>query len=446
MKLRIVCLLILLSHFTVAQKQTKGVLQRIKCVADSSQQYALYLPSGYSSERKYPVIIFLDPAARGAFPVEKYQLVADEYGVVMAGSFNSKNFDPASSFESFVTLYNDLKQNYAINTALVWVAGFSGGARAASAIALAYPQVSGVIACGAGFAGIQDISPENLKAYAAIVGNTDMNFGELLEDHDYLERSGINNVLFTFEGGHDWPPLLSMRLALLWMTDRPNKINTVSEEFDSLIWKRINQKAEAGLFYAAWLEVKQLEKIPILQPKATVISNEISRHKSFAADKKYFEEVMDEERKYMNEFSLAFNQLLLQSGVVRIENEPWLQKAAKVEQMCKSKSSYKQLSGKRCADHSVRSCLEYYFQLMSSREYGKAAVLAEVMLCFDSKSSNTLFLIARAEAGAGNKKGCERSFKKAVKKGLVLNKWIEEDLLLLQVLSQEEIKKMFAGK
>ncbi|MEI2738164.1 MAG: hypothetical protein V9F01_05220 [Chitinophagaceae bacterium] len=446
MTLRIFGLLIFLSHFTAAQNRTKGVSQRVECVADSSQQYALYLPSCYSSERKFPVIIFLDPAARGAFPVEKYHLVSEEYGVVMAGSYNSKNFDAASSFESFTAIYNDLKQHYSIDSAMIWVAGFSGGSRAASAIALTYPQVSGVIACGAGFAGMQDISPKNLKAYAAIVGDRDMNFGELLEDQDYMDELNINNILFTFEGGHDWPPLTPMRLALLWITDKPDKINTVSEEFDSLIWKQVNQKVEAGFFYAAWLEVKQLEKIPLLKSRAGLISNKIDQHKNFAADKKHFEEVMEEERKYMNEFSLVFNQLLLQSGTGSIEKEVWLQKARRIEQMCKDRNNYRQLSGKRCADHSTRSCLEYYFQLMNSREYSKAATIAEVMLYFDPKSSNTSFLVARAEAGSGNKKGCEKNLKNAIKNGLILNKRIEDDPLLLRVLSQEEIKKIFAGK
>jgi pimeloyl-ACP methyl ester carboxylesterase len=446
MRIRILSLLLLFSQLNAAQQNKAKQLQRIKCSADSTQEYALYLPSHYSLESKYPVIIFLDPAARGNFPVDKYYLLAEEYGVIMAGSFNSKNFDEASSFESFVTIYNDLMQRHSVDTQMVWVAGFSGGSRASSAIAMAYPQISGVIACGAGFAGTQEISTKNLKAYAAIVGDKDMNFGELLENNEYLDEIGISNILLVFDGGHDWPPVTKMSLAFLWLKDNPDKINTVSERFDSVIWNSINLKVDSGFLYAAWTEAKQLERIPILKQKASLMAIEIANHKNFIADRNSFEQVMEEERKYMNEFSIAFNQLLIQNSVVSLEKDAWLQKAERVKQMKKDQSGNKQLSGKRCYDHSTRSCLEYYFQLMNRMEYNKAATIAEVMLCFDPQSSNTCLMMARAEAGAGSKKRCERNLKYAIKRGLTLSKRIEEDDLLLSVLSAAEIRKMFERK
>ncbi len=311
---------------------------------------------------------------------------------------------------------------------------------------MAYPQISGVIACGAGFAGTQEISSKNLKAYSAIVGDKDMNFGELVEDNDYLDEIGISNILLVFDGGHDWPPVTQMSLAFLWLTDKPDKINTVSESFDSIIWNSINLKVNSGFLYAAWSEAKQLERIPILKPKASLMSIEIANHKNFVTDRNSFEQVMEEERKYMNQFSIAFNQLLIQNSVVSLEKDAWLQKAERVKQMSKDQSVYMQLSGKRCYDHSTRSCLEYYFQLMNSRDYSKAATIAELMLCFDTQSNNTCYMIARAEAGAGNKKRCERNLKDAIKRGLTLSKRIEEDDLLLSILSASEIRKMFDRK
>src|SRR6185503_20666845 len=74
-----------------------GTIKRMTCKTDSTYQYAFYLPANYTDTAFYPLIIFFDPVARGDLPLIKYKSLADEMGLIMAGSFNSKNFDPQSS-------------------------------------------------------------------------------------------------------------------------------------------------------------------------------------------------------------------------------------------------------------------------------------------------------------------------------------------------------------
>lgn len=435
------------SQQIAAQHTEIKSLLRVKCSLDSIQQYSLRLPSSYQEGRKYPVIIFLDPAARGDFPVEKYSSLADEYNLIIAGSFNSRNFEGQSSVQSFTAIFNDLIQRFSIDTQMILVAGFSGGSRAAAAIAMAYPQVTGVIACGAGFNGAENISSENLKAYAAIVGDEDMNFGELVDNSNYLEQLKINNILLTFSGGHEWPPITQLSLAFLWMTARPGKLNILSEEFASLIWKPVNMKVNSGFLYSAWLDAKQLAKIPILEAKASLLMGQVEKDKNFIADKNDFETVLEQEQNYMNGFSLMFNQLLLQKNDARdFEKAAWLMKAGELKQMRKDKDEYKQQSSRRCYDHSTRTCMEYFFLLMGSGEYRTASTVAEVLLCFDIDNSTPNYMIARAAAGMGNKKRSEKNLKEAIKKGLILNRRIEEDSLFRHVFTNEELRKLFEKK
>jgi hypothetical protein len=49
------------------------VVDSIPCENDSSQTYALYLPSHYTQEKTWPVIYAFDPLARGKLPVSLFK-------------------------------------------------------------------------------------------------------------------------------------------------------------------------------------------------------------------------------------------------------------------------------------------------------------------------------------------------------------------------------------
>ena len=56
------------------------VIERVTCVQDPKQTYALYLPSNYSETRHWPILYAFDPAARGKVPVERYREAAERFG------------------------------------------------------------------------------------------------------------------------------------------------------------------------------------------------------------------------------------------------------------------------------------------------------------------------------------------------------------------------------
>jgi poly(3-hydroxybutyrate) depolymerase len=57
-----------------AQDLPRGqVVPDVKCLADASQSYALYLPSTYSPDKAWPLLMGFHPGARGIAIVEKYR-------------------------------------------------------------------------------------------------------------------------------------------------------------------------------------------------------------------------------------------------------------------------------------------------------------------------------------------------------------------------------------
>ena len=182
------------------------VIQDVRCVADPSQGYALYIPSTYTPSRTWPVILAFDPGARGRTPVERYQAAAEQYGFIVAGSNNSRNGPMDASARAVAAMAADVGQRFAVDPKRVYAAGMSGGARVAFATAISSRGIAGVIASSAGYhdGKMRRTLPFPVFATAGT------------EDFNHLEMRMLDRELTTphrlviFEGGHTW---LSSELA-----------------------------------------------------------------------------------------------------------------------------------------------------------------------------------------------------------------------------------------
>ena len=130
-------MVVLLAH-SVAHEITQSeaiprgqIVERVEALSDSSQSYALYLPSNYTPNRKWPVLYAFDPAARGRVPVERFKEAAEKYGWIVLGSNNSRNGPWNVVVNAWNAMLTDTHQRFAIDDERSYATGFSGGARAA---------------------------------------------------------------------------------------------------------------------------------------------------------------------------------------------------------------------------------------------------------------------------------------------------------------------------
>ena len=205
--------LFFLAALTASAQQLGRVVESVKCDADPSQTYALYLPLRYAPERSWPVILAFDPRARGRVPVEIYQAAAEKFGYIIAGSNNSRNGSWAVSMAAAEAMTNDVMQNYQVDRKRLYTAGMSGGARVALGIAISSNLIAGVIASSAGY---PDSKPRKTVPFAL--------FGTAgTEDFNYLEMRQLDRTLTTphrvavFEGGHVWLSSALAMEAVEWM-------------------------------------------------------------------------------------------------------------------------------------------------------------------------------------------------------------------------------------
>ena len=189
------------------------IVDDVKCAGDATQSYALYLPSRYSADRPWSLLIAFHPGGRGRAMVEKYQAAAEQYGYIVAASNNSRNGPWAVSVAAVNAMTADLPQRFAIDPQRVYATGMSGGARVAMQLALANESIAGVIASSAGFADSQPRASVKFAVFATAG----------VDDFNYLEMRLLDRKLKTahrlaiFEGGHTLPPDAVAMDAIEWM-------------------------------------------------------------------------------------------------------------------------------------------------------------------------------------------------------------------------------------
>jgi hypothetical protein len=202
------------SRASAAQDLPRGeAIDQVRCDGDPSQSYALYLPSTYSSERAWPLLMGFHPAARGRAIVDTYRAAAEKYGYIVAASNNSRNGPWDVSMAAVRAMSADLEQRFTVDTNRLYLTGHSGGTRVAMQVALESKIVAGVIAASAGY---PDSKPR--KALSFVV------FGTAgTEDFNYIELRMLDRNLTTphrvaiFEGGHTLPPADVALEAIEWL-------------------------------------------------------------------------------------------------------------------------------------------------------------------------------------------------------------------------------------
>src|SRR5215208_1689070 len=250
---RLSVMFVLLAHSTArAVTQTNSIprgqiVERIEALNDSSQSYALYLPSNYTPDRKWPVLYAFDPGARGRVPVERFQEAADKYGWIVLGSNNSRNGPWNVVVNAWNAMLTDTHQRFAIDDERMYATGFSGGARAAVRIAAGCKCLAGVMANGAGFPSDLAPSPQMHFVFFGAAGVDDFNYPELKSLDEPLTKAGIIHRVQTFDGRHEWPPVSVATAAVEWMDLQAIKAGKRPRDdgFVSAIWQQLLSDARA---------------------------------------------------------------------------------------------------------------------------------------------------------------------------------------------------------
>src|SRR5262252_5566370 len=407
------------------------IIERVVCLKDAGQSYALYLPLNYATDRRWPVIYAFDPAARGMLPVERFKDAAEKYGYIIVGSNNSRNGSDRPLAEIINAMFDDTQTRFSIDQNRVYTAGMSGGARVAGMVARSLAQslgggAAGVILCGAGFSEAKP--PEKPLPFPVfgVAGVEDFNWIELRQLHKALDSIGSANRFVTFDGDHTWAPSDSFLTAVEWMElqamksgrrERDGKL--IAELFDKMAGQaRADESAKR--VYEAFLKYEAIAKdFNGLRDVAEFAkrADELRTSKEVKDRLKQEKAAEQAQRQRSQEFFAAREQLntaenptVAMMGIKSIISDLRKKAASRDE-------SVDRLAARRALGGFYVSMYEEANRLRAAKKYKEAA--ASLALAAEIRPDNPqiFYSVARACALGGDKKQALEALMKAVELG-----------------------------
>jgi dienelactone hydrolase len=184
---------------------------------DPTQTYDLYLPRGFTPERRWPLLMVFDPRSRGRFAAEIFVPAAERHGWVVASSNNTRSdgpFDP--NVRAVNAMFPDLMARLPIDGRRIYATGFSGGAILAWLVGVTTHQLAGVISVGGRPPdGLEQGSPSFALWGAA--GTSDFNYQPTRELDELAARAGRPHRFEPFPGPHAWFDAAEARRAVAWL-------------------------------------------------------------------------------------------------------------------------------------------------------------------------------------------------------------------------------------
>jgi predicted esterase len=439
--------------------QPGRVIERVSCKKDPGQSYALYLPSNYSSTRKWALLAAFDPGARGNIPVERFKDAAERYGYIVCGSNNSRNGPLQPSAEAAKAILGDAGARFAIDDKRVYLTGFSGGARAATSIAVWLTgQVAGVIGCGAGFSEAINANSSLPFVYYGTVGTDDFNYPEMKQLDRTLEQARVVHHVAVFDGGHDWAPGDECVRAIEWIELQAMKSGrrSLDDSFVDRLFTAAQNRAiaheSAGRAFEAYLEYAAiaadfdgLRDIAGLEKKTASLRESKAVKQALARDR----DQEAEERRRLNEI------FHLRADAQKWSNDPATQKPLlydlkQILSDLKRKTEAKENSperalARRILNQFLITSFEQSTSLLRARKYD----LAASNLAADAEAMpdnwRLLYNLACAYALKGDKRGAIETLNKAVQKGFANVEELERNDQLDSIREEAGFKKIVEG-
>ena len=196
---------------------TGRIVEKVACLSAPSFTYAIYLPSAYTSERRWPVLLVFDPGARAVPGAELFREGAERFGwiVMSSGDTRSSGVTMRHNMDAAAAMLGDADTRWATDRRRYYATGFSGGATVAWVVGREAGHLAGVIGCGGPW---QDgVFPERATYdHFGAAGVLDFNYDDMIRIDRLLGERGAAHRLEFFPGRHAWMPAPLAAEAVAW--------------------------------------------------------------------------------------------------------------------------------------------------------------------------------------------------------------------------------------
>jgi predicted esterase len=203
-------------------RQGRTIDRRV-AVSDTTQAFAIYLPSSYDSTRRLPALLVLDPRGRAMLGLGLFRAAAERLGFVVLSSYNTLSDGAVEpNIAAMNAMLTEVQNRLSVDMSRLYLAGMSGTARLAWSFADELRgHVVGVLAASAGFPpGAANEARSAVDSAFSLFLTTaagDFNYSEVRSTADRYSAAGGFVRLVITAGGHGWPPDSVCSAALEWL-------------------------------------------------------------------------------------------------------------------------------------------------------------------------------------------------------------------------------------
>jgi pimeloyl-ACP methyl ester carboxylesterase len=198
---------------------------------DKPIEWNVFIPESYNPKTPAGVLVYISPGRTGSIPNQWKSVMADHNLIWIGANGSGNRVSVARRIVFALTAPAVVDRDYAVDAGRVYIAGFSGGGRAASIASVEYPQIfkGAVFICGADFWG-ENVSGQldqvRSNRYVFMSGSGDFNLEPTRKAFSGFRKAGVTNIKLTVirDMGHKIPKSRDFTKAIAYLdSGEPDK-------------------------------------------------------------------------------------------------------------------------------------------------------------------------------------------------------------------------------
>ena len=430
------------------------IIDSIPVVGTANDSFSLYLPNAYDPLEPSAIIFIFDPVARGIIGIKPFLASAEKYNYILVCSNNTKNGPYESNFKITNHLFSYIFSIFSIDERRIYVSGFSGGARLATAIAVSSESIQGVVGCGAGFGGLPYVPTAHSKfSYVGLVGDRDMNYQEMIKIKTWLDSQQIKGEVFIFEDDHKWPPPEQLLRAFGWLELQAYEMGIKPEkdiDIKAIFLENLRVADTLEKKYNISLAVEEYERIMRNYAPYFKLDSLVTKIKELKKLKIYKKELKDQKRIASLEDTLRFKfQKKFSTEVESTKSKDnfkwWEKEIGKLEgKYVNSDQIHFQKMGKRIQYSLFAMAYESSNGYIQNKEFNKALYCDQLLSILRPKSAYTHYRAAQSYARTNDMKKLLQHLEHALKLGLKDKEILRKTKEFSPYIKNDSFKKLLA--
>lgn len=438
------------------------VIQRLISRADTSQRYALYLPSTFTRGRQWPILFLLDPRGRALVPMQRFQPIAERLGYIVISSYNTLSDGPAEpNYSAMAAMLNDVQRSLPVDSRRLYLVGFSGTARFAWQLNTQLTgSIAGIIGAGASVPGGRTWTRAHIGKSSPVlfgtVGTLDMNYEEVRGFEADLDSIGTPHHVERFDGGHQWPPTELATRAVEWLALQAMRRGLEPRNqswIDSLYGAWLARASHVDSLGDAPAAARQYRLVRADFDGLTDVSGAATRSAALERDPRVRRTAAAEDAIAERDARLLQSLVTFVDEMRRAASPPSLDQARKALELDKLRREAARTDDSTSAI-AARRALERIFTQMSfyaprefidARRYADAAAALQVAHLLKPADGGTCLWQARALAQTGDKAAALQALECAAASRQVTATAIEGDTLLAPLRAESRYQAVVKG-